>query len=291
MEKNIFDNQELLELFAKTGDAHNEDSASARTAFAASLALPLRKEIEKNNIARTLFWVDELTADAQPVYELDIKPISAYVLPRIGSAPQNIVGVEDINVSTFEVTSSIEWKLQLARQKRINIVQRKALSLKNAITDLENKAAWELIRGAVQDSRTVESTATKLTKTVYNEGFQMMQSMDEYNPDVILLNAKRAGDVRDWGSVDLDPTTQREIWKKAGLGNIWGADIIIWNELPDDEVWYFDTSKLGVMPVRTKFVTYDDPTAIPKYRQRILGYEEIGLAVFDTNAIVKVELS
>ena len=37
--------------------------------------------------------------------------------------------------------------------------------------------------------------------------------------------------------------------------------------------------------------TFDDPTAIRQYRQRVLAYEEIGLAVFDEKRILKVTIS
>ena len=288
---NLQENKELLELFKSTGELESAESAVSREAFAAALKLPLNREIEKANLARTLFATDKLAPGAQATYPVDIDPINAWVLPRIGAAPQNLVGVEEINVPLFEVTNSIEWKLQLARQGRINIVQRKTLSLRNSIVKLENAAAWGLIRAAVSGSRTVNSSQTSLTKTAYNEGFQMMTSMDDYKVDLVVVNAKRAGDIRDWGSNVLDPTTMREVWKQAGVGNIWGADIIIENDLADNELFLFDTSKMGAMPIRQDFVTYDDPTAIRTYRQRVLGYQEIGFVVFDADAIVRVTLT
>ena len=163
--------------------------------------------------------------------------------------------------------------------------------MKNAITKRENNIAWTLINSAVSPERSVTSTETDLSKDAFNEGFQMMQAKDDYTPDVVLVNAKRAGDVRGWGANDLDPTTMREVWRNAGVGNIWGADVIIWNDLADDEVFFIDTTRMGVMPIKQDFVTYDDPTAIQKFRQRVLGYEEIGMAVVDADAIVKVALS
>lgn len=285
------DTKELLELFMATGSAEDPKSAEARTAFAAALTLPLNREIEKQNIARTVFMVDPLEPGAEAVYPKDIAPIDAYVLPRIGAAPQHLVGYEDLHVPCFEITESIEWPLRMARLGRIKIVQRKTLSLKNGITKKENEAAWALIRASVKADRTVTSSETSLTKAAYNEGFQMMESLDDYNVDLVLVNAKRAGDVRVWGSNDLDPTTMREIWRNAGVGNIWGGDIIKCNDVGDNEIYMIDTSRFGVMPVKQKFVTYDDPTAIRKFRQAVLGYEEIGMAVADPLAVVKIVLS
>lgn len=283
--------KEFVELFKLTGEAHDAESIEARQAFAAALRLPLNREIERQNIARTIFMVDKLEPGAQAVYELDLPEIDAWVMPRIGHAPQNVVGVEELYVPTFEVTSSIEWKLQLAREGRINIVQRKTKALRNAIVKLENDLAFQMVRAALKPERTVTIDEDRLDKAALNAGFQLMEGKDGFRPDVVLMNARRAGDVREWGAVELDQVTMREVWRNAGLGNIWGADIIVWNELKDDEVWLIDTEEMGVMPIRQDFVTYDDPGAIARFRQRVLGYEEIGFAVTDADAIVKIELT
>jgi hypothetical protein len=285
-----FNDKEFVELFASTGELTDE-GATARTALAAALRLPLNREIEKKNMARTLFMVDYLDPDAPAVYPLDIDPIDAWVLPRIGMAPQNIVGTQELTIPTFEITDSIEWKLQLARQRRINILQRKTLSLRNAIVKLENSLAWQVIRAAVKAERTVNSSETTMSKAAYNEGFQMMESKEDYRPDLVIVNPKRAGDIRTWGAADLDPVTMREVWRNAGVGNIWGADILIDADLADNESFFIDTTRMGIMPIRLDFVTYDDPTAVKEFRQRVLGYEEIGFAVVDPDAIVKVQLS
>lgn len=278
-----------IELFKATGSLEGDE---ARTAFAAALRVPINEEIAKRNLARTIFMVDNIGPGANATYPIDIPEISAYILPRIGAAPQNLVAVEELNVPTFEVTSSVEWKLRLAREGRINIIERKALSLRNSIVKLENQCAWQMVNAAVTADNTVEGANDgKLTKGALNAGFQHMESMDGYKVDLILVSARKAGDIREWSANDLDPVTMREVWRGAGLGNIWGADILVTNEIGDDAVYFFDTSKFGVMPIKHEFITYDDPTAIRQFRQRVLGFEEIGFAVFDAKAVVKVELS
>lgn len=286
---NMQENQELIELFAQAGELSDQGNL-ARQAFAASLRLPLNREIEKQNIARTIFMVDYLQPDDDAMYPLDIDPIEAWVLPRIGQAPQNLVGHREIHIPTVEITDSIEWKLQLARQRRINIVARKGLSLRNAIVKLENECALQVVRAAAAGNEIVADGETELTKRVFNIGFQAMEENEDYRPDIVLVNAKRAGDIRMWGTPDLDPQTMREVWRNAGVGNIWGADIIPFHDLRDDEVIFIDTTRMGIMPIRQDFTTYDDPTAIQNFRQRVLGYEEVGFAVVDTNAVKIVKL-
>lgn len=280
--------KDLVELFAQTGEIQNVEE---RQAFAAALQLPINRYIEADNIARTIFTVDHIGPEGSAIYPKDIAGIDAWVVPSITSAPQNLVGMEEIHVPTFAIDSSVEWTLALARQRRFDIVRRQAVVLRDAIVRKENEIAWELVRGALSPDRTVALTGeTTLTKSAYNKGFQMMTSKDGFKVDLVIANAKRASDIREWSSNDLDPTTMREVWRSAGIGNIWGADIITFNELEDNEVFFFDTSRLGAMPIKQDFTTFDDPTAITKFRQRVLGYEDVGFVVFDANAIVKVEL-
>lgn len=286
---NMQENQELIELFAQSGEL-TDAGEEARQAFAASLRLPLNREIEKQNIVRTIFQVDYLQPDDDAMYPIDIDPVDAWVLPRIGSAPQNIVGVREIHIPTVEVTDSIEWKLQLARQRRINIVARYGLSLRNAIVKLENELGLSVVRAAVAGKEIVVTGESELTKKVFNVGFQAMEGQEGYRPDIVLLNPKLAGDVRLWNSADLDPQTMREVWRNAGIGNVWGADLIPFHDLADNELIFIDTTKMGIMPIRQDFTTYDDPTAIRNFRQRVLGYEEVGFAVTDPNAIKLVKL-
>lgn len=286
-------NEEFMNLFELTSEK-NEEGAVARREFAEALRLPLNKELPVMNYARTLFDIEYLGPDGQASYEFDADPIDAWFLPRIGSAPQNLIGVTEIFVPCFEVTSSVEWKLQLARQRRFSEIQARGLKLKNAIIRLENEAAWSLIDAVVakQTPLSVDGEAG-LTKKVLNAGFKEMESRGEgYRVKYIVVNARRAGDIRDWTTTELDDTTLREIWKEAGLGNIWGADIIIdqTGKVGDNEAYFF-SDNIGPMPIRGDFETFDDPTAIRQYRQRVLAYEEIGLAVFDEKRILKVTIS
>lgn len=286
-------NEELMSLFELTGEL-NDEGAVARRDFAEALKLPLNQELPVMNLARTLFEIDLLGPDGQASYEFDNDPIDAWILPRIGSAPQNLIGVTEVFVPCFEVTSSVEWKIQLARQRRISAVQRQGMKLKNAVIRLENDAAWELIEAVANSKPEIAVDGEDgLTKKVLNAGFQEMESQGEkYRVKYVMVNPRRAGDIRVWSTNELDQTTLREIWKNAGLGGLWGAEIIIdqTGKVGDDEVYFFG-NELGVMPIRGDFETFDDPTAIRQYRQRVLAYEEIGLAILDDKAIVRVKIS
>lgn len=279
--------EDQIELFKKS-IATDQD----RVAFAASVAVPLRQSVAAKSTVRQIFEVDELPPGAYASYPVDFEDIDAWVLPAMGQVPQNIIAGEELHIPTFEIASSAEWGFSYARDGRFNVAQRALQKLEKAIIEQEEEAGWATIRAAVRPDRTISSAEfTSLSKDALNAMFKKMQEIDGYNVTVIACNSVRAGDIREWGQSDVDDTTRREIWRNAGLGSIWGAQILVVPRLKNDEVYAFDTSRMGIMPIRENIKTFDDPSAVNKLRVRIIGYEDVGFAVVDPKAIVKLDLS
>jgi hypothetical protein len=117
-----------------------------------------------------------------------------------------------------------------------------------------------------------------------------MRAEGASEPDVIYVSPRLASDIRDWGQTELDETTRREVFKAGGMGSIYGVRIVELRSLANNEVFMFDTSKLGVMPIRSKMTTFDKPDSINRLRAGVLAFEEIGFAVIDKRAIRFVAL-
>lgn len=275
--------QEQVELFRRTASSEED-----RRALAASFALPLLKSVEEQSTVRQIFAVDVLPPGAPASYPVDMGAVEAVVMPGRGQVPQNIVAGEELHIPTFEIATSAEWKLQYARDGRYNVAQRAMQKVRDAIVKAEEEAGWETIRAAVQTR--ISPQDDYLSKTAMNEIFREMQKHRGYKVDLIAVNAVRAGDIREWNYDDADDTTRREIFKNAGLGTIWGANILVVDGLGDDEVYGFDTSKFGIMPIREEIQTFDDPSAINKLRVRVVAFEEVGFAVIDKKAVVALDL-
>ena len=75
----------------------------------------------------------------------------------------------------------------------------------------------------------------------------------------LLMNAERYADLRKYGRDVLDIET-RAIFLKAGrFANLWAADVIVWENMPKDEVVIFsdstiDTRKTPDESIRWKFI-------------------------------------
>jgi hypothetical protein len=276
----------FIEDFKATGEVANE---SIRSAFAASLSVPVLKAIAPQTSVRDIFAVDVLPAGALAEYPIDMDDIeTAVVMPRLGAVPQNLVTGDSLIVPTFEVSNSVEWKLTFVRDGRFNIVERALEKLAESFVRAEEKAGWDTIRGAINSENTLTHSETSLTKSLFNDMITEMRAVHGYNPTDIYVSPRRAKDIRMWTVTDIDPVTQREIFQAGGMNGIWNVRINELRTLSDEEVFMFDTSRFGVMPIRTALTTFDDPTAIKRLRAGVGAWEEIGFAVIDKKAMLYV---
>ena len=266
-------------------------SRESREAHAAAFGELILKELPSEASVRSIFTVDVLPAGASPLYTIDIDTIDAWVLPKMGQHPINLVSAEEVTIPTWELTGDVTYKLQFARDGRFNVGERARLRLMDSIVDQEESAGWTLLRAACSATNTV--TAVGLTKALISNAMALMESNRGYQPTDLYVSSNRAADIRNWDYTTIDPTTQREIFVDGGLGSIWNINIkVVWF-LEDTEAYLFDSreNKLGYMPIRNPLVTYDDPTAIKKYRVGIIAYEEIGFGVLDSQCIVRLTIT
>lgn len=268
------------------------DNEEVRKSFAASLSIPILKAVAPQTSVRDIFMVDELPAGALAEYPIDLDDIeTAVVMPRLGAVPQNLVVGDSLIVPTFEVSNSVEWKLAFVRDARFNIVERALEKLAESFVRAEEKAGWDTIRGAIDSSNTLTTDETTLSRKLFNQLITEMRAQGASEPNVIYVSPRLASDIRDWGVTEIDETTRREIFKAGGMGSIYGVQIRELRSLADGEVFMFDTTKLGVMPIRQRMTTYDKPDAINRLRAGVLAWEEIGFTVIDKRAMLYANIA
>jgi hypothetical protein len=274
-------------------------SEDTRKKFTETWAALINEILPTESSVRSIFTVEPLAPGAVPVYPVDVQPLGAWVMPKFGSVPMNIVEVEEITVPTFELVGSAYYKIRDAEQGRINLVDKTMTRLMESMVEQEEDAGWSIIRaaavarGALTGSGVDPSGSDLLSKIAVDACFAEMESERGYNVTDIYLSSRRLADIRGWTQLTIDPVTQREIFVNAGLPSIYGATLHILHTLDDDEVYFFDLTpeKFGYMPIRKELVTYEDPTAIKELRVGVIAYEEVGFTALDNKCVVKLDLS
>lgn len=278
---------ELNNLFKATADEHQ--GKENREALAAELMQPLNQSVATESIARLIFAVDNIGPGAPASYPVEEGEVDAWIMPNVGQVPQNIIGGSELFVPTFEIASSASWKLQYAHDGRFNVMEREVARMKDAIVRQENASGWAVVTAATTAANTITTTETSLSKTLLNQLVSELEGSEGKRCDLIVVNPKDAAAIRLWAGNDLDDTTQREIWAGAGLGNIWGVDIVKSFDVTAGTAYSFDTSRFGAMPIRQEVLVFEDATAIRSLRVGYIGFEEVGFACADTDAMRYVD--
>lgn len=278
---------ENLELFKSTA-AEGPVGEEHRRAFAASLVLPIGNAVAAEATIRQIFWVDNIEPGQAANYPRDINEINAWEMPGRGAVPRNVIGGDELFVHTFIISSSADWSIQFARDGRYNVAERELARMKDTIIREENAHGWAVINAAVTKGNTVTNAGdTSLTKTLLNKSIKELDKKEGYKADLIVMHPGDVADFREWASGQIDNDTLKQIHTRNSLGSIWGVDIMRDYNVAPGTFYVFDTTKLGVMPVRQNVQIMEDISAIRNLSISYIGWEEVGFSVTDANAVVK----
>lgn len=236
--------RELKDLFKATAAMDTPEGMAAYKEFCAAIKTPILQEVKYMSTARELFAVETLEPGAQAVYPVaDDFELPVWVLPGLGYVAQNFIeGVgEDVYVPTFTIDTAADWKLDYARESRVDIAARALRKAAVAIAEYEEESAWRIIvpAGTTNFAATgllharnapvyeVDAAATGagyLSKELINKMIVGFQRTDRALTD-LWVSPEDAADIREWTETDIDPVTRREIFQAAGMGSIWNIQL------------------------------------------------------------------
>ena len=235
--------KEMQELFKATAD-YTPEGMAAYKAFAAALTTPILQKIELESIMRQLFAVERLGPGAQAVYPVaEDFEIPVWVLPGLGYVAQNFIeGIgEEVYVPTFTIDASADWKVNYARDSRIDIPQRAAARVAMDLANYEEEAGWRVIVPAATSSFSGKGLlgsrpapiyeiapsstgAGYLSKELINKMIVGFKRTGRTLTD-LYVSPEDAADIREWTDTDIDPVTRREIFTAQGMGSIWNVSL------------------------------------------------------------------
>lgn len=273
------------------------ETDEGRAALASAMANPIRMSLDYQGIGRKLLVVDPLPQGALPVYDKDVD-VRAFVVPKRGFAPDQIVEGDRIQVPTFEIVSYPQVRFQQVKERRFNVIDRAQQRAKSDIMAVEDEVVFSLIQAVAEandaagDSNSIvydKDGGTSLTRDLLTLAFREVEKNDLVVTKVV-MNATSFADIRGWGRDDFDPVTQHEVLQTGLFGHIWTADILVSKKCPMDKVFVLaDPEFVGVMPIRQdiQVIPADKPEAL---RLGWVVYEEIGAAVVNNMAIAMIDL-
>lgn len=260
---------EFIALLRKSGDSDLNVALAAQREFAKALELPLRKGVLVGNILGNIFETINVEPGGSTEYPLDLISPGlegehvAYTNPGHGRIPERSVESDYVQITTYSITSSIDFLLRYAKEARWDIVARAMQVMEAGFVKKMNDDGWHTILAAGVDRNILvydgDATAGMFSKRLVS----LMQTVMRRNAGGNTGSANRGRltdlyvspealeDVRNWGLDQVDEVTRREIYTAgeggAPITRIFGVNLHDLDELGEGQEYQnFFTSAAGL---------------------------------------------
>ena len=269
-------------------------STEGKIALGQAMALPIRKNLDYQGVARRALVVDPLPNGALAVYDRDID-VAAVVVSSNGTAPESQVRGDRVNIPEFEIVSNPVVRIREVKMRRFNVIDRAVQKARQEIQAQEDANIFAALDYAGDATFGGDNTAQDIVDGGLTriDLVEIATQVDRWDlvTTKFFMNIFEFNDIRKWSSqtgvgvADVDPVTQREILQTGLYARIFGADIIVSKIVTPGSVFACaDPEFVGVMPVRQdiEVLPADEP------KRLLLGWvvsEIVGFGIVNTRGV------
>lgn len=273
------------------------ENPQSRSEYAQSRAKVIMPLLEAQSTVRNIFVPEYLPPSGQATYDIPFDDVDcAWVMPQIGGIPQIQVEGTEVYVTTFGIDAAVQWQMDVATQGRFQVGERATTLLKNKIIEQEELAGWSLIKAhaaVLPDEQKLENQEG-LTIDTFNNIVTAADILRRKVTD-IYVSPRRFADMRKWvTATDLSDKLKDQAYVSEGLMVVWGVRIHkVYNQqlVADNEAYAFGSREgftYGVMPIRERLKTYENPIAIMEWKIGIMARQNQGFAILDDKGQIYV---
>ena len=321
---------EFIELLKQSGSSDKMVAVAAQREIAKALEVPIRKGVLFGDIVTSIYEAMPLEPGASPEFPLDLLAPGtesdhvAYTNPGNGRIPERHVEGDYVMVTTYGVSSSIDFLLKYAREANWNVVARAMQVLESSFVKKINDDGWHTLLAAavdrnilVYDGDAAVGQFTKrlisLMKTVMRRNGGGNSASAAGRLSDFYCSPEAIEDIRNWGVDQLDEVSRREIYVASDDGpaitRVFGVNLHDVFEFGDGQEYqtYFTSDLTGslagsdvelvigldqgpndsfVMPIKKEVEIYEDEGLHRHQRQGYYGWAEIGFGVLDNRRIL-----
>lgn len=275
-----------------------------RVAFA--MQVPLKSRLDYVAVGRNrLLLVDEMPQGDFPTYDLDIPEFGAVTVAARGTAPIFQANIKRITFPTFPIAINHTIKYEEIQIRRYPAFDRAKERSAIAVAITEDDQIIGVVKKAseVGVNPIQHTLATQLTRTQLADAFGTIYT-NQLVVGTVLMHPKRYADVLKFGtggSTDFDQVSVNTIIETGLFGVIYGARLLVTTRVPvgaNDTAGMTGTAgsvyvcttpdKLGRLPERkaVEVKIFDD---IMQQQYAIMSWEQVGMGVFNTGGVVKMD--
>lgn len=276
----------------------NSPEGVKKIAFA--MSGPLKTRLDYVGIGRKLLMVDTIPAGEIPFYDLDMPEFGAVKIAARGQAPVFEQAIKRITVPTFEVTVNEVIKKMELSVRRYDVFNRAKERAAISMAIAEDDLVFELVKTAA-DKNTIGTYGTAgnndfAKKADFAEMYGKI-SERQLITKTYLMGPRVQADILKWNADELDQVSLNIQLETGNFGSVFGVRTVVATRL-DQALAKVDPAlkglkpifaltspdKLGRMPER-KAVEVSIFDNIPKLEFDILGYEIIGMSIYNCGGV------
>ncbi len=314
--------EDMKKLFVESGSSDRSVAMAAQAEIAKAIELPLREGVQSGDVTGGIF---SPVTDGTEEFPTDLLAPGtegqyvAYTNPGHGYIPQKSVESDYVRVTSYGITSSIDFLLRYAQKANWSILNRAMEVLEMSFVKKINDDAWHTLLAAVVDRNVLVYDADAANGQITKRLFSLIKTSMKRNAGGngptnrglatdLYLSIEGIEDIRNWGVDQLDEVSRREVYVSvdggAPLTRIYGLNLHDMFEFGDGQEYqdYFLTDLGGslasgdvevgialdlrnknsfVMPVVEGLQIFEDPTLHRQQRQGYYGWMRTGFGVLD----------
>ena len=256
--------------------------------IAANMANPVRFYLDYRGIFRKFAVVEQIPDGVPMIYDRDFPDVPAVKVGVHGSASMIEMIAQRVELEPFEIMARPKVPYRELFNRRFRALDRAKDKLIMGMELREDLIGFSLLATAwAAGGNAGVTVAGALTKAALADAFAQIERW-RLPVAQVLMSAYGTRDIRSWEWTVLDQLALQEIRETGYLGNLWGADFYVSDQVANGTMYIMTTPKfLAWMPFRrdTQVIPADDPD---NAWLGFVGYELLGMTVFNSNGVTRL---
>ena len=192
-----------------------------------------------------------------------------------------------VELEPFEIASRVKVPYAELYNRRYRALDRAKDRLIEGMELREDLIGFGLIEAASGLSNTPVTTAGQFDRDLMAKAFAQIEK-NRLPVGAVLMSPFATAGIRRFTFQTLDQIGMQEVRETGYLGNYWGADFYVTDQIPYGTAYALTTPKyLAWMPIRkdVDVIPVDDPDNL---RLGFVGYELIGMSLFNSLGVEKM---
>lgn len=256
--------------------------------IAANMANPVRFYLDYKGIFRKFAVVEQIPDGVPMIYDRDFPDVPAVKVGVGGAAAMIEMIAQRVELEPFEIIARPKVPYRELFNRRFRALDRAKDKLIWGMELREDLIGFSLLATAWAAGPNAGVTvAGALTKAALADAFAQIERW-RLPVAQVLMSAYGTRDIRSWEWTVLDQLALQEIRETGYLGNLWGADFYVSDQVPYGTMYVMTTPKfLAWMPFRrdTQVIPADDPD---NTWLGFVGYELLGMTVFNSRGVTRL---